>query len=119
MSKFAFLVKEIHSIFTLKLRKYIIFSLKNDDRIFLYFIHRKRPIKGLLYGRNFLGDIPKILEDPSVDCLECNLASQITGGVSFEDGDIIENNMSIEECNEILTELKKELIISNDIVQPF
>ena len=119
MSKFSFLVKEIHSIVTLKLRKYIIFSLKNDDRIFLYFIHRKRQIKGLLYGHDFLGKIPGLLKDPSIDCLECELGSQIMGGVSFEDQEIIENNMSIEECNEILTELKKELIISNDMVQLF
>ncbi|TFG23102.1 MAG: hypothetical protein EU533_03545 [Promethearchaeota archaeon] len=120
MSKFSFLVKEIHSIVTLKLRKYIIFSLKNEDRIFLYFIHRKRPTKGLLYGHGFLGEIHGLLQDPSIDCLECQLGPHIMGGVSYEEnGEIIENNMSVEECNEILTELKKELIISNDMVQLF
>ena len=77
-------------------------------------------MKGLLYGHGFLGEIPKLLQDPSIDCLECQLGSHIMGGVSFEEnGEIIENNMSIEECNEILTELKKELIISNDMVQLF
>jgi hypothetical protein len=59
------------------------------------------------------------LKDPSVDCLECQLGTHIMGGVSFEEQEIVENNMSIEECNEILTELKKELIISNDMVQLF
>lgn len=119
MSNFSFLVKEIHSIVTLKLRKYIVFSLKNDNRLFLYFIHRKLPIKGLLYGHGFLGEINRLLEDPSTDCLECNLGSHIMGGISFDHDEIIENNMSIEECNLILTELKKELIISNDMVQLF
>lgn len=119
MSSLSFLVKQIHAIVSLKLRKYIIFSLRNDDRIFLYYINRKRPVKGLFYGKGFLGDIPQLLADPSVDCLECKLGTQIMGGVSFDEGEIIENNMTLKECNEILTELKKELIISNDMVQFF
>lgn len=119
MTEFSSLIKEIHSIFSLKLRKYILFSLKDEDRVFLYFFHTKQPVKGLLYGYNLLNEIPRLLEDPSIECLECNLASQIIGGISFDNNEIVESNISIEECNIILAELKKELKINTDLIQLF
>lgn len=108
MNKFIKIPK-IYSIFTKNQRKYIIFSINNSDNEFIYIIHLNNDVKSLLFGKNLLNSISKIQNNESIECIECSLGSQILGGISYDKGDLVIDNFSLEESNQILSELIKEL----------
>ncbi|MFW9988686.1 MAG: hypothetical protein ACFFC3_08530 [Candidatus Odinarchaeota archaeon] len=108
MSKFK-KISKIYSIFTRNQCKYIIFSVNNSSDEFIYIKHLNNDVKSLLFGKNLLNSISNIQDDNSIECIECSLGSQILGGISYDKGDLITNNFSLEESNQILSELIKEI----------
>ena len=109
----------IHLIFTRNFQRYILFSSESSNYEYLYVYHMKKPIRSLFYGKNIQGLISTLLKDTQVECIECSLAPNMIGGVTYENDQHVFNNMSIEECNTILARLKVELKRSFDIVVPF
>ncbi len=109
----------IHLVFTRNHQKYILFSLSSLNYEYLYVYHMKKPIRSLFYGENFQGLISTLLQDTTVDCIECSLGPNMIGGVSIDGDQQVLNKMSLEECNTILARLKVELKRSLDIVVPF
>jgi len=109
----------IHLIFTRNFQRYILFSMNSSNYEYLYVYNMKKPIRSLFYGENFQGLISTLLKDTQVECIECSLAPNMIGGVSYDNDQQVFNNMSLEECNTILARLKVELKRSFDIVIPF
>ena len=109
----------IHLIFTRNFQRYILFSLESSNYEYLYVYHMKKPIRSLFYGENIQGLISTLFKDTQVECIECSLAPNMIGGVSYENDKQVVNKMSLEECNTILARLKVELKRSFDIVVPF
>jgi hypothetical protein len=102
-------IKEIESTFKHNGKHYILFNTVNSSYNFLYFFNPKNENRSLLYGENLSLVLSKVLTNPSVACLECHLGSQIIGAVSLDEGDIIQNNLSLEEANMLLKNLKQKV----------
>lgn len=86
-------------------RWYCFFSVEGRDEDFLYYSHTARPLRSLMYGVDFPGRLPDLMEKGDL-CIECGLGLSIHGGVALDDGDLIAWNMSIEEANVILSALR-------------
>lgn len=47
------------------------------------------------------------MQRPDLDSLESRRGTRIVGGIAFDHGNTIENNLKLLEANKILNELKK------------
>ena len=97
-------------------RQYILFSLKSDTNTYLYLKHEKENIISLLYGDKIYPKIRSLLNENSTKCIECELGTLIKGGVSYDEPDLVEFNLSKSRANQILEEIKINTeIIKNKI----
>jgi hypothetical protein len=112
-------IKKIESVFRHHDKIYILFSLNNSKFEFLYFTTNNYRIRSLLFGKDLISKVTLNREDKSITCIECSLCSKIDGGISFDDGSIVENDLTIEKCNLILKELKNNLIEYAEIIKFF
>ena len=87
-------------------RQYILFSLKSDTNTYLYLKHEKENIISLLYGDKIYPKIQFLLNENSTKCIECELGTLIKGGVSYDEPDLVEFNLSKSKANHILEEIK-------------
>jgi hypothetical protein len=78
----------IHQVFARHDRQYCIFSLTGREEEFLYYSHTSRPIRSLMFGRDFLDQLPHIIENEDV-CIECGLGLSIEGGVAIDSGESV------------------------------
>jgi hypothetical protein len=101
-------IQAIHSIFTRHDRKYCIFSVAGREVEFLYCNHVSRPLRSLIFGRNFFLRLSQLMEGDNL-CIECGLGLSVEGGVSLDDGDRIEWHFSVDEANKVLNDLKVRL----------
>lgn len=99
-------VRTIHRSFTRHERNYCIFSVEGHDNDYLFYSHTSRPLCSLMYGVDFPGQLPDLMEKDV--CIECGLGLSIKGGVALDDGDLIAWNMSVHEANLILSALKQK-----------
>ncbi|MBD3193991.1 MAG: hypothetical protein GF317_02980 [Candidatus Lokiarchaeota archaeon] len=99
-------IKNIESAFTHSGKSYILFSIVDSNYNYLYFFNPENQNRSLLYGDNLTQLVSKYLKNPSIDCLECHLGAEILGAVSLDESDIIQNNLSLEEANDLLKNLK-------------
>ncbi len=97
-------------------KDYILFEKRfpKSDRQYLYFQNQDQNIRSLLFGKHLKKHILEIWEDPNRDCIECNLGTQIMGGVSFDKGDLIENGLSIKKANSLISSLKTKIKNNNN-----
>ncbi|MHA1672301.1 MAG: hypothetical protein ACTSYI_01610 [Promethearchaeota archaeon] len=93
-------------------RVYFIFSLENSPKEYIFFTHCQLPIRSLLFGRDFHLRW-KNFDNTSSECFECSLAKEIEGGVSYDHDDQVEFSFSIDNANQILTELQKAVDITD------
>ena len=112
-------IKKIESVFTHHDKIYILFSLNNSNFEFLYFSTHDYRIRSLLFGKDLISQVLLNRNDKSISCIECNLCSKIDGGISFDDGSIVENDLTIDKGNLILKELKNNLAESAEIIKFF
>lgn len=98
-------IQAIHKTFTRDDRRYYMFTVIGRDEEFLYYSHLSRPLRSLMIGRNFTGQLPRLMEKEGL-CIECGLGLSMAGGVALDNGDLIEWGCSIEEANRVLTSLK-------------
>ncbi len=87
-------------------RQYILFSLKSDTNTYLYLKHEKENIISLLYGDKIYPKIQSLLNENSTKCIECELGTLIEGGVSYDDSDLVEFNLSKSKANHILDDIR-------------
>ena len=87
-------------------RQYILFSLMSDTNTYLYLKNEKENIISLLYGDKIYPKIQSLLNEKSTKCIECELGTLIEGGVSYDDSDLVEFNLSKSKANQILEDIK-------------
>ena len=84
--------------------------------IYLYLKHEKENIIALLYGKDIFPKIQSLLNENSTNCIECELGTLIKGGVSYDEPDLVEFNLSKSKANHILEDIKLNTeIIKNKI----
>jgi hypothetical protein len=101
-------IGKIHRVFARHDRNYCIFSVTGRDEKFLYFSHRSRPLRSLMFGRDFVGKLPQLMKNEEL-CIECGLGLSIAGGVALDSGDCVEWHYTIAEANRMLSKLKDVL----------
>ena len=101
-------IGQIHSIFTRHDRNYCIFSISGRAEVFLYYSHRSRPLRSLIFGRDFLDQLPQLMKSEEI-CIECGLGLSIAGGIALDSGDCVEWNCSIAETNRLLSRIMERL----------
>ncbi|MFA4878359.1 MAG: hypothetical protein WC586_13225 [Methanoregula sp.] len=102
------MIEAIHQIFSRHDRQYCIFSLSGRDEEFLYYSHISRPLRSLMFGRNFLDQLPRLMEKEDL-CIECGLGLSVIGSVALDNGDRIAWHCTIGEANHILQGLRDRL----------
>jgi len=102
------LIEKIHHIFVRHDRNYCIFSVTGRDEKFLYYSHRSRPLRSLIFGRDFVDRLPQLMKNEEL-CIECGLGLSIAGGVALDNGDCVEWHYTVEEANRVLTGLRGSL----------
>ena len=98
----------IHSFFDRHERRYCFFSLKGDENTFLYFSHKEKPLYSLVYGRDFLKSLPRLLENDSL-CIECGLGLAIAGGIALDGNEAVDYGCSAEVANRTLHNLREQM----------
>jgi hypothetical protein len=101
-------IGKIHRVFARHDRQYCIFSVTARDKEFLYYSHTSRPLRSLMFGRDFLGQLPRLMENEDL-CIECGLGLSVAGGVALDSGDCVAWHCSIAEANRVLAGLRERL----------
>ena len=112
------MIEAIHQTFSRHDRQYCIFSVTGRNEEFLYYSHISRPLRSLMFGRNFLDQLPPLMEKEDL-CIECGLGLSVTGGVALDNGDRIAWHCSVEEANLVLKGLKKRLGVEGRWIELF
>jgi len=101
-------VRTVHHHFDRHDRRYCIFSIDGEDTVFLFFSHTQKPLRSLIYGRDFLEALPGLMENGDL-CIECGLGLSVAGGVALDTGDWAAWNCTVDQANRVLTGLKEHL----------
>jgi hypothetical protein len=102
------IIQVIHQTFSRHDRQYCIFSLAGRDEEFLYYSHTSLPLRSFMFGRNFLGQLPRLMEKEDL-CIECGLGLSVAGGVALDGGDCIAWHCTVEKANRVLAALRETL----------
>jgi hypothetical protein len=102
-------IGKIHDTFSRHDRKYCLFSVAGRDDDLLYYSHRSKPLRSLMFGKDFTGHIPALVRENDSLCIECGLGLAVAGGVALDNGDLLAWNFSAEEANRILAALRDRL----------
>jgi hypothetical protein len=111
-------IRAIHTTFTRDERRYCIFSVDGREEEFLYYSHTSRPLRSLMLGKNFLRQLPGLLEKEDL-CIECGLGLSVAGGVALDNGDLIAWHCTVEEADRILTAIRQHLGDEGQWIEPF
>ncbi|MFW9939211.1 MAG: hypothetical protein ACFFD5_16330 [Candidatus Thorarchaeota archaeon] len=112
-------VKKIFSILYLNDRNYILFSTNYSNNDFLYYKNLESDIKALLFGENLQEVLLNILKNQKSEYIEVILDKYILGGLSYNEGELVESNLSRTSANQILSNLKSKIGISSNIIELF
>lgn len=99
---------EVLQIFNHEDRTYFIFKILDSPYEYLYFVHHSLPIFSLLYGVQFFAKF-KDFNLASDKCFECGLGLNIQGGVSYDQDEKAEFDLSALQANKIITELNQRV----------
>ncbi len=100
-------ISEIHHIFSKNTTSYVHFSLEKENLDYLCMNNPQEDRYALFFGTHFRKLITEYRQDPSIQCIECELGTNIIGGVSWDTGDLVEFNLSKTQANNILSVLKE------------
>ena len=112
-------MKKIFSILYLDNRNYVLFSTNYSNDDFLYYKHLEKNIKALFFGEKLQEVLPEVLKTQKSEHVEFFLDKYIHGGVSYNEGELVENNFSKVQTNQILLSLKNKIGISSEIIEFF
>ncbi|MDO9550230.1 MAG: hypothetical protein Q7J03_04595 [Methanoregula sp.] len=101
-------IQHIYPVFSRHDRRYCVFSVNGRDEEYLYYSHISRPLRSLMYGRDFVSHLPRLRENEDL-CIECGLGLLMAGGVALDKGECIAWHCSVEEANLVLTGLKERM----------
>ena len=101
-------IQMIHREFFRDDRRYCIFSVEGIQDEFLYYSHTGFPLRSLMYGNEFLRQLPGLMEKENL-CIECGLGLSVKGGVAIDNGDCISWQCTIKGANRVLSALKEKL----------
>jgi hypothetical protein len=101
-------LQEVRAPFERHERRYCIFSLCGCGEDFLYYSHVSRPLRSLMRGDDFTGQLPQLMQKEYL-CIECGLGLSVNGGVALDSGDLIAWNCTVEEANAVLASLSEYL----------
>ena len=102
------MIQTIHQTFSWHDRRYCIFSITGRDEEFLYYSHISLPLRSLMFGRSFLGQLLRLMENEDL-CIECGLGLSVAGGIALDNGEEIAWNCTVGEANRVLTGLSERL----------
>ena len=94
--------------FTRHDRWYCFFSIASRTGEFLYYTHREKPLRSLMFGDHFVDQLPGLMKKDDL-CIECGLGLSVKGGVALDDGDLIAWHCTVDEANALLVALQKTL----------
>ena len=101
-------IQKIHMAFSRHERRYCCFSVAGRDGDFLYYSHMTRPLRSLMFGRDFLGRLPGLMDNENL-CVECGLGLSVEGGVALDDGDLIAWHFTVRDANRVLESLRQQM----------
>jgi hypothetical protein len=101
-------IRAVHCLFSRHERRYCIFSVSGRNEDFLYYSHTSNPLRALMFGVDFTGKLPGLLNNEDL-CIECGLGLSVKGGVALDKGDCIAWYCTVEEANAVLASLKEHL----------
>ncbi len=101
-------IQHVHLVFSRHDRQYCIFSVRGRDEEFLFYSHVSRPLRSLMFGRDFVSQLPRLGGKEDL-CIECGLGLLVAGGVALDNGDCIAWHCSVDEANLVLVSLKGKL----------
>jgi hypothetical protein len=101
-------IGKIYKIFARHDRNYCIFSVTGNDDDFLFYSHRSHTLRSLIFGRDFLCQLPHLMENEDL-CIECGLGLSVAGGIARDGRDWVEWHYTITDANRMLSELKEVL----------
>jgi hypothetical protein len=101
-------IGKIQSVFRRHERQYCFFTITGRDEDFLYYTHTSCPLRSLVFGRDFVGQIPQLIKDEE-QFIECGLGLLVEGGVALDSEDFVAWHYSIAEANRVLTGLRGRL----------
>jgi len=102
------LIRSVLTTFFRHDRFYALFSITGSETEYLYYSHILRPLRSLICGRSFSGQLPDLLMKEDL-CIECGLGLSVTGGVALDNDDLLAWNSTVGEANAILSALKDRL----------
>jgi hypothetical protein len=108
----------IHHLFERDNRRYCFFSLEEKKVTFLYFSHREKPLRSLVYGRGFLEKLPDLLGNENL-CIECGLGLAIAGGIALDGEETIDHGCMVSEANRVLARLRDRMGSEGSWIEPF
>jgi hypothetical protein len=101
-------IRDLLEVFHHQSTFYALFFVEGRTQEYLYFSKENAPVYSLLKGNGIISKISK-LDRASDVCFECNLASEIEAGISFDTADLVEFSLDKQQANCILTALKAAL----------
>ncbi|MFX1575142.1 MAG: hypothetical protein ACFFB0_20590 [Promethearchaeota archaeon] len=112
-------IKKIYSIFYLKDRNYVVFRANYSKYDFLFYKHLEKDIKALLFGENLQNALSEVLENPELEYVEILLDKIVHGGVSYNEGDLVESDFTKSKANQIISKLKNKLGFDSIVIELF
>ncbi|NMB79830.1 MAG: hypothetical protein GYA23_12135 [Methanomicrobiales archaeon] len=117
-TKDAISIRIVNPVFFRHVRWYVFFSIEGRDVDFLYYSHTSQPLRSLMYGKDFPGQLPHLLKKEDL-CIECGLGLSIKGGVALDGGELIAWNITVDEANRILAVLHQAMGETGNWIQQF
>jgi hypothetical protein len=112
-------VKKINSVFYLDDRNYVLFTTNYSKHDFLYYKHLEKDIKALLFGENLQNALPIVLKNQKLENIELHLDKYILGGVSYNEGELVESDFSRTMANQVISTLKNKIGLASVIIELF
>lgn len=112
-------VSEVLERFYRQGKWYYLFSVQGDPHSFLYFCRIEgTPIRSLIFGNDFSSAVSDLTKDEKT-CIECGLGTRIRGGVSLDGNTLVECNLTIDQANLLLSDLRRLMPEDQSFFMPF
>ena len=103
-------IDSINLVFKHHNQDYVLFTVKKSPFDYIFFQNEAKNVRSMFFGHHFAEKIPRLIQDPKNECIECSLGLDINGGISIDGKDQVEFGISVEEANHIIDCLKTHSI---------
>ncbi|MHA1744940.1 MAG: hypothetical protein ACTSWW_03005, partial [Promethearchaeota archaeon] len=91
-------IEKIHLVFKHHNQEYVLFTVTNSPYDYIFFQNEAKTVRSIIFGY-FAERIPRLMQDPKIECIECSLGLDISGGISIDGKDQVEFGISVQEAN--------------------